>query len=93
VNLTGIRAIVNHLYRPYWLLTGSVLIISIPIAILAVGNHPQMITVPGFDLFSSKEKASIQTCAISGIYDSVEQVQDRLYEYERPAEIKAIALT
>jgi hypothetical protein len=91
VNLTGIRAIVNHLYRPYWLLTGSVLIISIPIAILAVGNHPQMITVTGFDLFSSKEKASIQTCAISGIYDSVEQVQDRLYEYERPAEIEAIA--
>jgi poly-beta-1,6-N-acetyl-D-glucosamine N-deacetylase len=90
VNLTGIKAIVNYVYRPRWLITGSILI-SAPIAIIALSNFKPITTFPSFDLFSQQAKPDAQTCAMSGIYDSVEQVQDRLYEYERPAEIEAIA--
>jgi poly-beta-1,6-N-acetyl-D-glucosamine N-deacetylase len=83
VNRTGIKAILDYIYRPYWLLTGSVVILS-PMAILTIAELEKI------DI-TFAEPTSTQTCAMSGVYDSLEQVHDRLYEYQRDGEVPPLA--
>jgi hypothetical protein len=83
VNFAKIRAISGYIYRPDWLLTGSISIISTSIAIVTLAESTQIAISP-IDITNNP------TCAIGGIYDSLEQLSDLLYEYHRSEELKPI---
>jgi poly-beta-1,6-N-acetyl-D-glucosamine N-deacetylase len=84
VNFAKIRAIANYIHRPEWLLTSSILTISTPIAIVTLAQSTQIAVVP--------IDPSTQTCAMSGVYNSLVQLSDRLNEDNRSEELKTIAL-
>ncbi len=63
------------MYRPHWQIACSISIAS-PIAIVALTNRtPIALVLPA--------QSTDRPCAMSGIYDSLEQVGNLLYEYAR----------
>jgi transposase-like protein len=76
VNLTKIRTTLSCIDRPYWFLTGSILLVSTPTAIAIILARAQFTD-------AATDPKITQTCAMSGIHDFVEDLRDRLYEYSR----------
>ncbi len=76
VNLTKIRTTLGCIDRPYWLLTGSILLVSTPTAIAIMLARTQFTD-------AATDPKITQTCVMSGIHDFLEDLRDRLYEYSR----------
>jgi poly-beta-1,6-N-acetyl-D-glucosamine N-deacetylase len=81
VNFAKIRAIVSYIYHHYWLVTGIAIAIT-PIAIVTLAKSAQIAITPKDPSFSA--------CAMSGVYDSLELLSDRLAEDDRPEALKTI---